>query len=358
MEKVTKKKISVIFLSFYNSYPITSGASNISTNFYKHCPFEKKLFLINHEKKLKIKNIHNFKPINNKPIFKFFVLFPYIWKLFQNIFNNKPNIIIFEGASWVGYSFLFFIILKTFLKNIKFIYHSHNIDFEIRKKSFLLSKLTFLLEKYLVNNVDIFTVVSKKDKKNIYKLYKKKVYIVNNGVDIYKKKNNKFKKNIVLFSGSLEFSENRSAFNNFYRKVYPLIKANYKNFKIVISGNKTKFNLNKDILQVGVLEYSKYLDLLKKTKLCVYPFKKGPGTKIKVIEALCNDTPVLTTKYGFNGINLKNRKKFIYKNNTEFNQKIKSMLEKKSLNTFRSIFFDAKKKYNMKNISNDFFSKL
>ena len=55
MEKNIKSKNKVFFLTFYNAYPITSGASNISTNFYNFCPFEKKLFLINHEKDLKIR---------------------------------------------------------------------------------------------------------------------------------------------------------------------------------------------------------------------------------------------------------------------------------------------------------------
>ena len=33
MEKNIKSKNKVFFLTFYNAYPITSGASNISTNF-------------------------------------------------------------------------------------------------------------------------------------------------------------------------------------------------------------------------------------------------------------------------------------------------------------------------------------
>ena len=167
MEKNTKSKIKILFLTFYNSYPITSGASNISSNFYKFCPFQKKLFLINHEKDFKNKNISNFKPISNRPIYKILVLFPYLFKVISEIIKFKPTVIIFEGASWIGYSFVFYIILKTFFKNIKFIYHGHNIDFDIRKKKFFLGKLTFILEKYLANNIDIFTAVSKYDQKRI-----------------------------------------------------------------------------------------------------------------------------------------------------------------------------------------------
>ena len=76
----------------------------------------------------------------------------------------------------------------------------------------------------------------------------------------------------------------------------------HKKFQIAVTGNKSK--INKKIKQMGVLNYSNYLNLLKQSKTCVYSFRKGPGTKIKVIEALCKNIPV-SNKYGFQGINLK-----------------------------------------------------
>ncbi len=40
-----------IFISFFNSYPITSGASAVSTNLFESWPNKrKKLFQLNHEK--------------------------------------------------------------------------------------------------------------------------------------------------------------------------------------------------------------------------------------------------------------------------------------------------------------------
>ena len=228
MENNIKNKKLIFFLSFYNSFPITSGASNISTNFYNFCPYKKKFFLINHEKNFNDKNIFNFRPLSNRPIFKFLVLFKYLIKLFIEILKNKPNTIIFEGASWVGYSYFFLTIIKFFFGNIKFIYHSHNIDYEIRREKFFIGKITFYLEKFLINKVDVFTVVSQEDKKKIYNLYKKKVSIVKNGVVISKKKIKKIKKNIILFSGSIDFKENKIAFKKFYRNIYPLLKKKYK----------------------------------------------------------------------------------------------------------------------------------
>ena len=48
--------------------------------------------------------------------------------------NKKYPVIIIEGASWVGYTFLFYFILKKKLKNSKFIYHSHNIEYLLKTK--------------------------------------------------------------------------------------------------------------------------------------------------------------------------------------------------------------------------------
>ena len=48
--------------------------------------------------------------------------------LAYNYCKDKKNpIIIIEGASWTGYSFLFYLYIKKKLKHAKFIYHSHNI---------------------------------------------------------------------------------------------------------------------------------------------------------------------------------------------------------------------------------------
>ena len=94
---------------------------------------------------------------------------------------------------------------------------------------------------------------------------------------------------MILFSGSLEFAENRIAFDDFYKNILPIIKLKHKKFQIAVTGNKSK--INKKIKQMGVLNYSNYLNLLKQSKTCVYSFRKGQGTKIKVIEALCNNIP-------------------------------------------------------------------
>ena len=85
----------------------------------------------------------------------------------QNCKNKKYPIIIIEGASWVvTLSILFY--FKKKLKNSKFIYHSHNIEYLLRKQknNYFISILTKYFENYIGKNFDIFTCVSNVDKKN------------------------------------------------------------------------------------------------------------------------------------------------------------------------------------------------
>ena len=161
---------------------------------------------------------------------------------------------------------------------------------------------------------------------------------------------------MILFSGSLEFDENRIAFNNFYKNVYPVVKSKLNKFEIVVTGNKSK--IDNRVKQLGVLDYTKYINLLKKTKTCIYQFRKGPGTKIKVIEALCNNIPVLTNKHGFQGIEIKDKKKLIFKSKSELINKLNIILNKQNNSNFNSIYREARKKFNIKTISNEFFKDL
>ena len=51
----------VVFISFYNSFPITSGSSNVSSTFFLNCPIKKKtLYKFGTDKK----RIYNYKIVN------------------------------------------------------------------------------------------------------------------------------------------------------------------------------------------------------------------------------------------------------------------------------------------------------
>jgi len=152
------KTLSII-ISFYNSYPVTSGSSAVTTAFYKSWPSNKKLFMMNHEKKVSKKNIHNFKIKSNNSFVKLICLIPYLIFIYKEIKNSKIKYIIFEGASWTGFIYISYVFFKIFRPNAKFIYHAHNVDFFFRQKNFFISKISFFFEKRILNKIINFDIL-------------------------------------------------------------------------------------------------------------------------------------------------------------------------------------------------------
>lgn len=349
-----------IFISFYNSYPITSGASAVTTSYFLNWPGKKKLFQLNHYNLIKKKNIYNFKINSNHFIFKFLNLIPFALYIFKNINKKKTKYIIFEGASWSGYIYILYRILSFFLKKI-YIYHSHNVDFSFRKKNIIIKYLSFFFEKKILQNFDISTSVSINDQKNFKKIFGVNTVLLPNGINIEKKylKKKKLKK-YIFFPGSLEFVENKKTFNRLLNKEFEIIRKIFPDIKIYqTGGDKHKyFNYNTHVKELGNLNRKVYLKYLQEALLVIVPASSGPGTKIKVIEALCYNKYLLTSKFGMKGIKSKFNKKIIYSNLSEFKKKINYLKNHNFQLANQNIvgnFFRAH--YNVKNIIRKFHEK-
>ena len=84
----------------------------------------------------------------------------------------------------------FFFISKILIPKVFIIYHSHSVEYEIRRKNsnYLISFLTKIMENYIFNNADLATSVSINEKNKINNLYNKETVIFPNGVHIKKLK--------------------------------------------------------------------------------------------------------------------------------------------------------------------------
>ena len=356
-----KDKKTTVFISLYNSYPMTSGASTVTTSLFKSWPTIKYLFQISHENPNVTKNIFNYKIRSNNKFIKLFNLPLYIIFICSFLFKRKIDFIIIEGASWVGYIFFFQIFLKFFFNKSKFIYHSHNVESDLRKNQLFISKLTYYFEHKVIKNFDFITAVSKKDQAIFKKKFNARVHLLENGIHIEKKilKKKKIIKNFIIFPGSLEFIENKKIFNELYFNIYPYLKKkNNKNLKIMLTGSNIKFfKSNNDIKELGVLPKNVFLSYLASSFALIIPSKKGPGTKIKIIEALCYDCIVFSSIEAFNGIDKKFQNEIVYKNNHDLFKKIDSL--KKNPNNFRKRFKVLgkyyRKKFDMKLIATEFY---
>lgn len=345
------KKYAIV--CFYTASKGGNGAAEVSLGVFNAIKYNKKLFEIN-DKNIK----YNFLRF----LFKFICIIKFIYQIKNYLKNAKKKIIVIEGASWVGYSFLFFIMSKIFIKKIIIIYHSHNIEYDIRKnKNIIIILLTHYFEKLIFKFSDFATVVSKVDQKRIKKLYNLESYILENGFNINRleKKKPKFQlpKYYYMFIGSYWFLPNKDAIDLLIEKIYPKIKKEFPKYKLIITGEglpKDKIKPN-EILYFNNINKKSLNYIISKCSFVLFPLKKATGTKLKVIECLALGKTIITNRNGVRGINLiSNDQPIIYKNIEEITDHIKNLEKKNLYNAHIKTTNYYKKKYNMSLIFNNF----
>ena len=333
-------------LCFYQVKNANHGASEVSLGVYNQWPSkDKKLF------ELKDWHLHfsqNYKAqlffqyINSYVVKPFAILFLII-RVLKYFKKKDNNFLIIEGASWIGFSFLTIKILNFFRKKTKIFYHSHNIEYDIRRKknSIIISMVSKLLEKKVFQISDYASVVSSIDAKRLKYLYNIKPIIFENGVDIERLKTSKrFKKKFynkyIIYSGSYSYKPNKIAIDYLINKVMPYFKKKNYNIDLMLTGKNfpsimrknniiCKKNLKKDILNYYI----------KKSFFVILPLQKAPGTKIKVIENLIFGKTIIGTKFAFKGIKINKKFKniIIYKSFSDLCKKINFFIKNNKIIT-------------------------
>ena len=364
-----KKNYSIAIVSFFEASAGGHGAAEVTLSLFDAIKFKKKFFEIKKNNIFKILENHKINIFEN--IFKLFKIINLIIDTRKFLKNSKKKIVIIEGASWIGYSFLTIKILKILDSNTFIIYHSHNIEYLLREKknNFIISFLSKILEKKVYQISDIGTAVSEIDQNILKKLYGVDSTIFYNGISKRKLKISLFKKKIpkdyVIYFGSYSFFPNKQAIDYIINNIFPIVRKKHPNLKLVIVGKDLPHNIiekNKDIYFYKNIK-KKYLNfLISKSKFLLAPMFKATGTKLKIIETLMLGSIVITSREGISGISLSKKisPPFIFINKKEvFNLinivlKNNKLLKKKA--KIRSNFFI--KKYCMENIVKNFFRDL
>ena len=350
------KKIKTAFVTFFPINPDSMGSSAVVNSRFNTWPYEKKIFQISHIKRINNNKIGTIFINKETPIHKIFKLPELIFKIKKFLGNSQKKIIVIEGASWIFYSFIVMLFFKVFVSKIKLIYISHSIESEIRKK--YSNKFIFFLTKFLENLVfkfsDLSTSVSYKERKKIKVLYNAKTKLLPNGINLEKTKIRKIKtKNHIIFTGSYFYKPNKDAIDYLNYHIMPTLIKKFPNLKLILTGGgfnkKFPWVVNKGIVtKIKLYEY-----ILSSKCLCV-PLKFGSGTRIKIIEALCLGTIVISSKKGIEGIKLdKVNPPFIVDSKLKLIKiieviKITSHLK---INGFKNYYL---KNYSMKNIVDKF----
>lgn len=352
------KKTAVV--CFYQVRNANHGASEVSLGIYNQWPSKnKKLFELKdwHLSISKNYKVQTFFQYINGYIIKPLAIMFLIARVLKFLKKKDNNFVIIEGASWIGFSFLTIIILKFFRKKINIFYHSHNVEYDIRKKKnfILISVISKLLEKKVFTISDYASVVSLQDVKRIKYLYNIKPLIFHNGVDIErlrinKKLRKKFSKKYILYSGSYSYEPNKIAIDYLINKVMPYFEKKKYNIDLILTGKSFPRIIKKNIICKQNLKKSILNYYIKKSYFIILPLQKAPGTKIKIIENLIFGKTMIATKSAFNGIQIKKGSKnpIIYSSFNDLCKKIDFFIKNDKTIIQRS--FLEKKNY-LKNYS-------
>jgi glycosyltransferase involved in cell wall biosynthesis len=349
-----------IVASFLPIYPITFGSSVVISSFFENIPFRKKiLFQISTKKKFNKKYIKNTFCFNENKLTKFFFVLKHIINILYEIKKtNEKKILIVEGASWIGYSFILILLIKLFFSKVKIFYRGHSIEYEIRKKNnnFIIAELSYFFEKFVYTYSDICSSVSDIEKKKIKQLYNVTTQIFPNIINYKFRKLKIKKKKYIFYSGSYKYLPNKYAIDRLVKNIIPKIKKKIPNIELVITGSDNIPYKHSWLKNLGLVTKNKYFKILRQASCLVVPTQEGYGTRVKIIEALCEGVVVVSSQTGIEGIrfNKKSPPPFICSNDISFAKTIIKVIKfkKYNLKAFknRTIFieaYDAKKNTNI-----------
>ena len=127
--------------------------------------------------------------------------------------------------------------------------------------------------------------------------------------DIEKTKNVSYKvknRNGILFVGGFSHSPNVDAVRWFTKKILPKIQEKNKKIEFYIVGSNAPEEIKKldgnGIIFKGFVSEEELRSLYATCRIVVVPLRYGAGVKGKVIEALFNGLPIITTSIGAEGI--------------------------------------------------------
>lgn len=217
--------------------------------------------------------------------------------------TNIPTILVDQTIEYLVYQHYVNETASKFLKPLL------QIDVEKLKRS----------ERYYWRQASQVIAVSVADKKEMNKLEKDlSVEIVPNGVnlDLFKKKTNwSNSEPTILFVSNFKWLQNIEAALVLIKKVFPLVKSKLPKSKLLIIGQ----HITKDIKEIaegkpGVtiteIEDSDVDSLVRAyhdSSVFASTIKGPGGTRLKNLAAMASQLPIVSTKVGVEGLNVKDK---------------------------------------------------
>lgn len=227
------------------------------------------------------------------------------WMVYKNIANSNDNII------------------------KKFIYSFDSIRFK-------------RFEKRLYNkiSIDTMTFVSTEDMEYINKAFPhiKTELVPVGGISKNFQYSWNSNNNNIVFVGKMSYAPNAEAAKWFIKSIFPIIKRVIPNANIFVVGkdpdDELKSLSSDSITITGMVDS---VDVYyKKAGLVVVPLKHGGGVKVKLLEAIGNKVPVISTSIGVQGTMFNSDNMIVADSTEEFANKCIAFLENR--NDYESMY--------------------
>ncbi len=333
--KTQNKRFNILFISSHYNYFIDHTSFNrMYYNlifFQNHENFN--VIVLQPDRKRKHENIKlkkNIKCCYFKEISILGNLFQ-IFTDFNPYFISKViKILKMHHIDLIHVDFIFGINILKLITKIPISYNAHNVEYlfaiQIGKYHFKIpkffrffySRYIYMLEKFAVKSVKNINAISYVDQKKFMKIYdvpEEKIIVSNMGYikEIYnnpiiqkearkrlKVDQNKF---IVIYHGLCSNKSGKEALNIIIDYIAPQIKD--KNILFLLAGKKMpSFDKKKNIKFLGFVKDIK--EFLYAADVAIAPILRGSGIRIKILEYLSANIPLISTKKGAEGHLLKN----------------------------------------------------
>lgn len=200
-------------------------------------------------------------------------------------------------------------------------YRSHNVEFEIwerlvaNSKGFrrvylkILHKRLKRFELSVLNKYNLLLPITLRDGHLLNSLGNiKPSFVLPAGISYIEQKSNElFNVTDLFFIGALDWIPNQEGLIWFLESCWPQIFRKFPRITLSIAGRNApkslidKFNLP-NVFYKG--EVPNAYDFMRKHGIMIAPLFSGSGMRVKIIEAMANRKPIVTTSVGCEGIDL------------------------------------------------------
>ena len=241
---------------------------------------------------------------------------------------------------------------------IKSVLNHHNIESDMMcrrasKTNHIIKKFFYyhearMLEAYesrICPKYSLNVCVSELDRKRLVKINKNiKTGVIENPVDCnyFKFEQHRMRGRTLIFVGSLDWYPNANAMITFCESIWPYLKKNIPELKLIIVGKNPPnqlLKITKKQRDINVMGYvNDVRPLIKGAAVYVCPIQDGGGTRLKILDALSQGIPIIANPIAVEGIDLTDGINIlIAKTKEQFLKKLKLLFSNENLYEMLSI---------------------